>query len=250
MNEEKNVLIIPDVHGRSFWKEAVEQYWEKCSKIVFLGDYTDPYPSEDITRRSALEQLLQIIDLKQSDPQRVVLLLGNHDLHYMYREFVRGSRYSASHAHRLKEVFLSHSSLFQLAHEEELYGTRFLFTHAGVLPLWYQAHREDIESLCAESLNRLNTPYHRQHMLSEVSYLRGGMENYGSFLWGDMCEWDDDSCIDGIYQVFGHTQLEEPKITVHWACLDCRQAILLHYDQSNCNDRACSHFFIPINSSI
>ena len=34
------ILIIPDVHGRNFWKEPCNN-WK--GKIVFLGDYHDPY---------------------------------------------------------------------------------------------------------------------------------------------------------------------------------------------------------------
>ena len=34
------ILVIPDVHGRTFWKEPCNN-WE--GKIIFLGDYHDPY---------------------------------------------------------------------------------------------------------------------------------------------------------------------------------------------------------------
>lgn len=36
------VLIIPDVHGRPFWKDAVQRYPD--TDTIFLGDYHDPYP--------------------------------------------------------------------------------------------------------------------------------------------------------------------------------------------------------------
>ena len=34
------ILVIPDVHGRTFWKESCNN-WE--GKIIFLRDYQDPY---------------------------------------------------------------------------------------------------------------------------------------------------------------------------------------------------------------
>ena len=37
------ILVIPDVHGRRFWKRPLERYIKKVDKIVFLGDYFDPY---------------------------------------------------------------------------------------------------------------------------------------------------------------------------------------------------------------
>ena len=49
---DNDILIIPDVHGREFWKEAKDY----PGKIVFLGDYLDPYTYyEGITTEQALE---------------------------------------------------------------------------------------------------------------------------------------------------------------------------------------------------
>ena len=36
------LLIIPDIHGRSFWKKAVEENIDRVSKVIFIGDYLDP----------------------------------------------------------------------------------------------------------------------------------------------------------------------------------------------------------------
>ena len=35
---KKGILIIPDVHGRDFWKKAVDS--KGFDKTIFLGDYT------------------------------------------------------------------------------------------------------------------------------------------------------------------------------------------------------------------
>ena len=43
----KKILIIPDVHGRDFWKEPVKKVLEDTNAhIIFIGDYTDGYPTE------------------------------------------------------------------------------------------------------------------------------------------------------------------------------------------------------------
>ena len=39
-------IVIPDVHGRDFWRSAVRGREEE--KIIFLGDYVDPYSWEGI----------------------------------------------------------------------------------------------------------------------------------------------------------------------------------------------------------
>ena len=60
------ILIIPDVHGRKFWEDAVETHGEECDKIIFLGDYLDPYNWEGITRRGAISNFEEIIEYKKA----------------------------------------------------------------------------------------------------------------------------------------------------------------------------------------
>ena len=50
----EDCLIIPDVHGRDFWKDAANRF---PGNIVFLGDYLDPYPLEEIGRASCRERV-------------------------------------------------------------------------------------------------------------------------------------------------------------------------------------------------
>ena len=47
------MIIIPDVHGRKFWRNAVKGF--ETEKIVFLGDYVDPYPCLDNAQSFTLE---------------------------------------------------------------------------------------------------------------------------------------------------------------------------------------------------
>ena len=47
MEKDIQILVIPDVHGRQFWKQPVMEVLENTNaKIVFLGDYLDVYPKE------------------------------------------------------------------------------------------------------------------------------------------------------------------------------------------------------------
>lgn len=72
------MLIIPDCHGRNFWKKAVEENIDKVDKVIFLGDYLDPYPWEGITRKEAISNFQEVIEFKRGSPEKVTLLLGNH----------------------------------------------------------------------------------------------------------------------------------------------------------------------------
>ena len=120
------ILIIPDVHGRTFWKTAVTQYENECDKIIFLGDYLDPYPWEEITRKEAIRNFEEIIEYKQKNKDKVVLILGNHDMHYWTKDFKTRSRYDSSNAWHIMDDFAKHRSLFVLAHEETVGDKKYL----------------------------------------------------------------------------------------------------------------------------
>lgn len=56
-------IIIPDIHGRKFWRRCVLEH--ENENIVFLGDYLDPYPWEEITPGDATRELRAVIDFKK-----------------------------------------------------------------------------------------------------------------------------------------------------------------------------------------
>ena len=73
------VLVIPDVHGRRFWKKPCENI-DNYDKVIFLGDYLDPYGFEGITVDDAIENFKEIIDFKKKNSEKVIMLLGNHKI--------------------------------------------------------------------------------------------------------------------------------------------------------------------------
>ena len=104
---------------------------------------------------------------------------------------------------------------------------------------------------CAEVLRDTNLEDFNIYYIkaiSNISYYRGGENSYGSCEWADLREHIDhhQSAVqekivplgeDGIYQVFGHTQLMKPLITDKWACLDCRKGFIfdtITYECSSC----------------
>ena len=151
---EKKILIIPDVHGRSFWRSAVAS--GDYDKIIFLGDYVDPYPDERIGELTALHGLMDIIDFYDRHPDQVVLLLGNHDLHYLspyYHEMCPCDRYDEKHSDVLHLLFTK-GDRFNLAHEETIGSQKYLFTHAGVNQPWLKRNLKVIRKPDAIHLNR------------------------------------------------------------------------------------------------
>ena len=228
------ILIIPDVHGRTFWKEAVAKYLDLS--IVFLGDYLDPYSHENISSDEALTNFEEILAFKQANMDRVTLLIGNHEIHYFDTayEFSRKDTLNAECIHRL---LINNLSLFSIASQAEIGGKTFLFTHAGILESWWMRHFPDIPTDAASICQALNGKMKSEETLGvfidnalmDVSKLRGGEAEAGSCLWADLDEHNSKSdFLKGIYQVFGHTQLKRRAVIKKtYADLDCRKAFLI-----------------------
>ena len=226
---KKKILIIPDVHGRTFWKPALET--GDYEKIVFLGDYTDPYEMEGITNRDALKNFKSIIAFKQQNPEKVVLLLGNHDLHYYseyYYELTGGVRYDSVSAVALQRLFTKYHSFFQLAWETDWGSKHYLFSHAGVTQSWLKRNMELIRKPDAQHLNHLLLSNEGLNSLAQVGQMRWGYYPSGSMVWADVSELLVSPPIIDTYQIVGHTmQFDGPIITDKLACLDCRAGFSL-----------------------
>ena len=230
-------IIIPDVHGRPFWREAVNDVPQKS--LIFLGDYLDPYDYEGIPPEEVFPRFEEIIELKRTYPDAVTLLLGNHDLHYVDRE-LEGSRFDRLHADRNRAVILENADLFQMAYVVTIGPTKLLFTHAGVQVGWLVKHRElfDLggDKNLADCLNELWYDESRRpallKALGDIPYSRWGRCRYGSPIWNDVDDFEiGKEELPGYCQIFGHSQQEyEPVITDYFACLDCRRPFLLTED--------------------
>lgn len=241
------MIIIPDIHGRNFWKEAVAGREEDI--IVFLGDYLDPYPDDfpDKTADEIWEQTWNnfndIMEFKKKHPSNVVLLLGNHDLHYIYPKMDDSSRYDYERAAQIKEKFNENKDIFLLAYERTINGKRFIFSHAGIHKLWtadwFGSSVTDKNVVDYMNNGFLTNDPSLPRALDQYSTYRGGWESYGSMVWADVREWWSEkphSSSFGDVQVFGHTQLNDKPINF-WNTyydLDVRRGFLINENGDVC----------------
>lgn len=214
------ILIIPDVHGRKFWHKAKELI-NKVDQAVFLGDYLDPYSREGITFEDALNEFKQILEFKEKYSDKVVLLVGNHDMHYIQLEFMDCSRLNVYRRVEIHDLFMNNIDKFQLIYEINNY----LFSHAGVYLEWTKKYEITLKEL----FNFKKFIKERWNTLEDVSYERGGWCKVGSCIWADIRESIQNE-LPVIFkkQIVGHTQMQEnPYITSRIACLDVRQCFIL-----------------------
>lgn len=229
-------LIIPDIHGRTFWRKPMEKFYDKVEHIIFLGDYFDPYPTEKITESDAIDNWHNIMTLIADNELwgRTTMLIGNHDAHYVssiFAKFGGSSRKSKEHVDVIK-ILLTECHLLQIAYEARVGNKKILFTHAGVTEDWYTRHKELIGVLCAENLNQLTGSEEGWRALAEIGLSRMGDNLTGSPLWSDTGEhvifcWATESQGGYDFQVFGHTQFDHPVIEKSFAMLDCKQCFVM-----------------------
>ena len=265
-------LVIADAHGRKFWRQAIANNIDKVDKIIFLGDYLDPYPNEIeenpelmecnnfYDSQNLLKMLEDIISLKKNEPDKYILLTGNHTDSYIWSKFSAASRTDYKNWEKYHKFFSENLEYFNLVWIEN----NVIFSHAGISEGWaeeflyhYMKYDEGAElekdSLVFETARVLkDTPLknfniHYIKAISNISYYRGGDASYGSCEWADLREHIDHHLTtvkekivplgeDGIYQVFGHTQLQKELITDKWACLDCRKGFIIDTNTFSINE--------------
>jgi hypothetical protein len=123
-------VIIGDVHGRTNWKQIIEKE-NDADKFIFLGDYFDPYGLQ--TPNDMMINFENIIDFKMDNYDKVVLLLGNHDIHYISQNF--SCREVDELKDVLKEIFKSgvESNIFKLCY---FISEDIVCSHAGFSNSW------------------------------------------------------------------------------------------------------------------
>ena len=258
------ILVIGDIHCRNFWRKTVYDNIDKVDKIIFLGDYLDPYPEEIKENPElmevndfydsyhALDMLNDIISLKKNEPDKYILLTGNHSDSYIWSKFASATRTDYENWEKYHKFFLQNLEYFNLVWIEN----DVIFSHAGISEGWayefldkyMQYDKSALEGIsyvreCAQVLKDTNLKDFNIHYIkaiSNISILRYGEDTYGSCEWADIKEHIDMPISnklgkiipkgeEEIYQVFGHTQLmKAPIITDKWACLDCRKGFIIN----------------------
>ena len=137
-------VILGDTHGRDCWKQIVAS--ESPNRVIFIGDYFDTF---DTTAVEQMHNFQEIIDWKQSGQSEVIMLIGNHDYHYMRGVTQYYSGYQSGARPAIEQLLYENKNHIQMA-----YGMNgFIFTHAGVSSDWLKIHGYDNESNLIDWIN-------------------------------------------------------------------------------------------------
>lgn len=135
------IIAVGDIHGRNFWQNFINESYDK---LVFVGDYFDPYDSK-ITPEDEIENFKNILAIKSENPDRVKLLIGNHDYHYLLGTGQMYSRYNVSAASVFSELLENAIHLLQVCYVYR----NVVFNHAGLTNTW--CHKNNINLLHLEA---------------------------------------------------------------------------------------------------
>lgn len=125
------IIVIGDIHGRDCWKDIVEKHPE-TDKYIFLGDYVSTH--EQIPGYKQCENLLSILSFKIKNPNRVILLRGNHDMQHLNYYWAGCSGYDntvAKYMNSIRDKFIKNTQWIYI-------DNNIVYSHAGISEVWFK----------------------------------------------------------------------------------------------------------------
>lgn len=208
------VLFIGDIHGNDGWKMPAFDAVTRGIHIIFLGDYVDSFHEDPLF---IIENLNEIVALKDKYPERVTLLLGNHDYAYMFGK-TGISGFNSAMWNDYRNVFNTNWHHFELSWGIQGKDKYSLITHAGLTQWFYEVLENEINTE-GTTMNKVlkdtkwkELPIHelinhfkdQSNIMWRVGPERGGIHRTGSILWADKSELVRFN-YPGINQIVGHT---------------------------------------------
>jgi hypothetical protein len=194
------VITIGDLHGKTCWSDLS---FDEYDHVVFIGDYLDGDGTTD-----EVENLLQLIRLKISNPHKFKLLIGNHEIQYYWHQESTLKKFNLRLSDSFSKILKENEDLFDVAFQVNNY----LWTHAGICNRWidfaeskYPGFKSDFENSAANTLNNWHKSDKRD-VLYSIGKAKGGTETGGPFR-ADISELKTGIPLN-INQIIGHFRVK------------------------------------------
>lgn len=214
------VATIGDPHGFRI-VEKIEELLKTHDKVVVTGDYVDHWTRD---AQEMMHNLIDLIQLKKKYPNRIVLILGNHDLPYYFLgdfnmyNLTMCTGHNIDAAVTLNIIYKDNIGLFQTAYQINDGENKYLWTHAGLSQHWmdtqYQYVKKrmysDVEDDFPDMADRLNAAFFmRVSQLFIVPRSRGGWGSAaGGPFWADKTDTLYRSA-ENFHQIVGHSKVKD-----------------------------------------
>lgn len=209
-------LVVGDIHGRINKAKAFLAYKPE-EKHIFSGDYVDSFVQSDHVIYETLKLVIE---------SPAILVLGNHDIHYLDHAPFKCSGYRQYMAESIGSILEAYIDRFVPVAVED----GFVITHGGV------SNGLNDSLLCNGKLNSIWTRVYSEwdtfirtrgrkgcynysdnnSVIFNISKYRGGIHKFGGIFWADYR--DEGYC--GVPQIFGHSKTPNGIMQVnpnHWA---------------------------------
>lgn len=212
-------LVIPDVHERIEKLEHILRlYGTDAKQVVYLGDFFDSW--DGVT--AATQQTADFLKARAQYWNLFnLVLLGNHDLQYMYPKLkeLRCTGYDANRQWLIDQTLQPRDWKTLDTRLTHRVG-KWLLSHAGFSAGTYADLRDAGEAYTLASLNT----FHRSTPLVRAGRARGGTEITGGCTWLD---WNREfEPLANVWQLVGHSEGESVRrrdneeINSYNICLD------------------------------
>lgn len=136
-------IILGDIHGKTIWKDILDN--ESFDLAIFEGDYVDTHGNESPEQQ--LNNLEDILNYKEDNPEKVILLRGNHDMSELGYSWAKCSGFNRAVFEGMQSLKDRYLRLTQWVFIDE--ESKYLFSHAGVSSQWLSevAKLDDIHQI-------------------------------------------------------------------------------------------------------
>lgn len=200
-------VIVGDMHGMfGVIKDIYDA--EQPDEFIILGDYFDSFNLSPEVQKLAYEDLLNLRQYHLSlNKKKFIMLIGNHDLHYLPSHHEQCSGYN-------KDTALFATDFVRRGLDDEYLKfvyiddiNKTIFSHAGVTMSWFM-------KWCSGSLGNINTVGFNAFRHVGADWF--GNDKRNSPIWVRPGALEEDPYIDNNgntwNQIFGHTHQNDPFI--------------------------------------
>lgn len=193
-------IVVGDIHGNFAKAKAFLAYKPEALHVA-LGDYLDSFTVP-------VQQQVECLNLLMDSA--AILLLGNHDLHYLRKPLFHFAGYQINNASELQDLIEYNLFRYKAAYAIDGY----LLTHAGVHK-GFTVSCDDVE-LIADRLQMEFGQYLQNRLVTRnVNYKYNSIFQYNFKIWveGNLLPTN-------IKQIFGHVENARPLVEPHYIALD------------------------------
>lgn len=198
-------IILGDIHGHSSWKDIISQEKE-FDRLILLGDYFDAF---HVKIDVQVNNFLDILEYKKSSSKEVILLIGNHDHHYIREIGYSGtSGYNSLGKSLITPILDANRDILQICYRMDEY----IFTHAGISEMFLNETYDKLWNI--DNVHELLNETFKKDP-SRFSF--NGFNSYGDDAWQtpiwirprSLMKANKDSVLKSLIQIVGHTTVNE-----------------------------------------